>query len=129
MVVALSTPVHQLTGALRTYHVSNLVIMTFELALKSIVTLGSVATEVLRALDLRSVGKNREKGASMGGVGGVTFLKANKAARTTADAMRCRGFEGEYRAVPRDIYKRVDIAWILAVAAVCVLFVYLQGVA
>ena len=65
----------------------------------------------------------------MGGVGGVTFLKANKAARTTADAMRCRGFEGEYRAVPRDAYKRVDIAWILAVAIVCVLFVYLQGVA
>lgn len=129
MVVALSTPVHQLTGALRTYHVSNLVIMTFELALKNIVTLGSVATEVLRALDLRSVGKNRSKGASMGGVGGVTFLKANKAARTTADAMRCRGFEGEYQAVPRDAYKRVDIAWILAVAAVCVLFVYLQGVA
>ena len=65
----------------------------------------------------------------MGGVGGMTFLKANKAARTTADAMRCRGFEGEYQAVPHDAYKRVDIVWILAVAIVCVLFVYLQGVA
>ena len=129
MVVALSTPVHEVTGALRAFHVSNLVIMTLELALKSIVTLGKVATEVLCALDLRSVGKNRSKGTSMGGVGGVTFLKANKAARTTADAMRCRGFEGEYQAAPRGAHKPIDVAWLLALVAVCVLFVYLQGVA
>ncbi|MCI1646121.1 MAG: energy-coupling factor transporter transmembrane protein EcfT [Olsenella sp.] len=127
MVVALSTPVHEVTGALRAFHVSNLVIMTFELALKSIVTLGKVATEVLCALDLRSVGKNRSKGTSMGGVGGVTFLKANEAARTTADAMRCRGFEGEYQATPRGTHKPIDIAWLLALAAVGVLFAYLQG--
>ena len=129
MVVALSTPVHEVTGALRAFHVSNLVIMTFELALKSIVTLGKVATEVLCALDLRSVGKNRSKGTSMGGVGGVTFLKANEAARTTADAMRCRGFEGEYQAAPRGTHKPIDVAWLLALVAVGVLFAYLQGVA
>lgn len=129
MVVALSTPVHQLTSALRTFHVSNLVIMTIELALKSIVTLGNVAVEVLRALSLRSVGKNRAKGTSMGGVGGVTFLKANEAARTTADAMRCRGFEGEYQAVAREAYKPIDFAWLAALAVVVFAFVYLQGVA
>ena len=129
MVVALSTPVHEVTGALRAFHVSNLVIMTLELALKSIVTLGKVATEVLCALDLRSVGKNRSKGTSMGGVGGVTFLKANEAARTTADAMRCRGFGGEYQAAPRGAHKPIDLAWLLALVAVGVLFAYLQGVA
>lgn len=129
MVVALSTPVHEVTGALRAFHVSNLVIMILELALKSIVTLGKVATEVLCALDLRSVGKNRSKGTSMGGVGGVTFLKANEAARTTADAMRCRGFEGEYQAAPRGAHKPIDLAWLLALVAVGVLFAYLQGVA
>ena len=128
MVVALSTPVHEVTGALHAFHVSNLVIMTLELALKSIVTLGKVAPEVLCALDLRSVGKNRSKGTSMGGVGGVTFLKANEAARTTADAMRCRGFEGEYQAAPRGAHKPVDLAWLLALVAVGVLFAYLQGV-
>lgn len=129
MVIALSTPVHQLTSALRTFHVSNLVIMTIELALKSIVTLGNVAVEVLRALSLRSVGKNCEKGSSIGGVGGVTFLKANEAAHTTADAMRCRGFEGEYQAVSRDAYKPVDLVWLAVLVAVIVAFVYLQGVA
>ena len=103
--------------------------MTLELALKSIVTLGKVATEVLCALDLRSVGKNRSKGTSMGGVGGVTFLKANEAARTTADAMRCRGFGGEYQAAPRGAHKPIDLAWLLALVAVGVLFAYLQGVA
>ncbi|MDD5800051.1 MAG: energy-coupling factor transporter transmembrane component T [Coriobacteriales bacterium] len=129
LVVALSTPTHELTGALSSLHVPGEVIMTVDLALKSIVDLGHVALEVLQALRMRSVGKNRAKGASMGGVGGVTLMKAAEAARQTSDAMRCRGFEGEYHLARRQSLRPADAAWCAALVVAVALFVYLQGVA
>lgn len=126
MVVALSTPVAELTGALRAVRVPNEFIMTVDLALKGIVDLGQVAFEVLQALNLRSVGLNRRKSSSLGGVAGVTFLKAEEAAHATSDAMRCRGFEGEYVAAPRAVRRGVDVAWWIALAMFVLLFAYLE---
>lgn len=127
MCVTLSTPFNQLTAGLRVFHVPNMLIMTIDLALKNIVSLGQVALEVLTALKLRSVGRNRTKGSSLGGVAGVVFLKANDAAQDTYDAMTCRGFEGEYLPPNGRPWKALDIAWALLLAALIVLFVYLQG--
>lgn len=127
MTVALTTPFNQLTAALRVFHVPNLVIFTIDLALKSIVRLGEVAAEVLCALQLRSVGHNYRKTDSIGGVGGVVFLKTNEAAQDTYDAMTCRGFEGEY-VVPRERqWRAVDLAWLMAFALLLAAFLYLQG--
>lgn len=128
MTAALTTPFNRMTAALRTFHVPNLVILTIDLALKSIVRLGETALEVLTALQLRSVGRNDDKAASIGGVGGVVFLKTNEAAQATYDAMACRGFEGEYT-VPRERqWRLVDLAWLVAFALLVTAFVYLQGV-
>lgn len=127
MVVAGTTPFHELTGALRSYHVPDVVIMTVDLALRSIARLGRLATRTLTALKLRSVGVNRDKGASVGGVGGVLFLKSAETASTTHDAMACRGFTGEYqrmRAVQGRGGRRlgVDTAWVAGTVALAVLF-------
>ena len=127
MEMALTTPASQLTGALRTFGVPNLVILTIDLALRSIVRLGEVALEALDALTLRSVGKNHQKQASIGGVGGVVLVKAGEAAQATHDAMRCRGFEGDYDVTSRQRFRAVDWAWIILLALLVALFVYLQG--
>lgn len=127
LTVALSTPTHELTGALRALHVPNLAIMTVDLALKGIVDLGTVALEVLQALRLRSVGRNRTKGGSLGSVGGVVLLKANKAAQDTSDAMSCRGFEGEYAPTPIMRPRPPDLAWLAGLVALFAVFLYLQG--
>lgn len=126
LTVALSTPAHEITGALRQLHVSNLAIMTMDLALKNVVSLGNVAVEVLEALRLRSVGHNDDKRTSLGGTGGVVFLKASRAAQDTAEAMRCRGFEGEYRATQGVRPQATDYLCLLALAALVALFVYLE---
>lgn len=125
--VALTTPAGELTGALRAARVPGEFVATVELALKGIVDLGRTALEVLEALGLRSVGRNRSKGASLGGVMGVTFLKAGEAAQATADAMRCRCFEGEYVAPPRPSRRAADAAWIVAAALATCAFFYLEG--
>lgn len=127
LTLALTTPPTDLTGALRSFGLPSVVILTIDLALRSITRLGETALEVLTALKLRSVGTNRDKSASIGGVGGVVLLKASALAQDTYDAMRCRGFDGTYRNAKRASLRRVDLAWlILGVLLVC-LFAYLQG--
>lgn len=126
LTMTLSCPVHELTGALRQLHVSNLAIMTVDLALRGIVTLGTTTLEVLEALRLRSVGRNRSKGSALGGVGGIVLLKANKAAQETSDAMRCRGFTGRYQATRASRPGACDIVWLALLAAVFAAFLYLQ---
>ncbi len=129
MIVALSTPTYQLTGALRAFHIPNVFILTIELTLKSICDLGKVALEVLCALKMRSVGKNRNKRSSVGGVGGVTLLKAQEAAQDTSDAMRCRGFEGDYQVASTAKLGAADALWICIFVACAALFVYLEYMA
>ena len=127
MTAALTTPYNRMTAALRTFHVPNLVILTIDLALKSIVRLGEIALEVLAALRLRSVGRNEDKRTSLGGVGGVVFLKTNEASQATYDAMACRGFEGEYPAPKERPWRAIDFAWLAAFVLLLAAFIYLQG--
>lgn len=125
--IALTTPFREMTAGLRTFHIPNLVILTFDLALKNIVTLGNVALEALRALKLRSVGRNTDKASSLSGVGGVVFIKAQQSAQDTFEAMRCRGFEGQYNVSDQCAWKAADFAVLAAACAALALFVYLQG--
>lgn len=129
MTAALSTPAGELGAALVSLHVPDAFVQTVELALKGIADLGRTALSVLEALGLRSVGRNRDKGASLGGVMGVTSLKAGVAALLTADAMRCRGFEGSYAPRPRQPRRAVDALWAVAGLLVLALFAYLEGAA
>ena len=127
MTATVTTAPFELAGALRWLRVPDVVVLTLDLAVRSIHDLGQVALEVLTALRLRSVGRNRDKRGSLGGVGGVVLLKSADAARQTYDAMRCRGFEGEY-AVPRGHALRpLDAAWAAGLALLALLFVYLEG--
>lgn len=132
MEAALTTPPGELALALRSLHVSSVVILTAQLALRSLVELGTVAREVLVSLRLRSVGRNRTKAASLAGVAGVTFVKGAQYASATYDAMRCRCFTGTYDAPPArslDVPRRiVNACWALLLCAAMALFVYLQGV-
>lgn len=129
LTVALTTPAAQLTGTLRSLGLSPTVMLATDLALNGIVRLGETAREVLTALSLRSVGHNRGKTASMGGVGGVVLLKASRAAQDSYDAMRCRGFDGSYQTGVKPRLKGIDALWLLLLACLVALFWYLQGVA
>ena len=128
MEVALTTPAAELTGGLRAFHVPNLVIMAIDLALRNIVRLGDCALETLTALTLRSVGRDTGKRASMGNVGGTLFVRASKAAADTYDAMRCRGFEGEYDGGARIRPRAADAVWLCAFALFVALFLHLEGI-
>ncbi len=126
MLVALTTPYNELTGALRSFRVPDLFVMTIDLALKNINHLGIIATEVMEALRLRSVGHNSDKGGSAAGVAGVVLLKSGEAAQATFEAMQCRGFEGEYQLPHERAWRTCDLAWAAILIILCVLFAHLQ---
>ena len=77
---------------------------------------------------LRSVGRDTDKRASMGNVGGTLFVRASKAAADTYDAMRCRGFEGEYDGGARARLRAADAAWICSFILFLALFLHLEGI-
>ena len=128
LTVALTTPEADLTRALRLLRVPAIAILTIDLTLRSIVRLGEAASEVLTSLRLRSVGRNPNRSTTMGGIGGMVLLKAGRAAQETHDAMRCRGFDGTYRAGSSTPPSMRDFVWLSATALLALAFLYLQGV-
>lgn len=118
---------NRIIASLRFFHLPSIVVFIFDITLKYIVMLGEVAQGVLEALQLRSVGHNREKTKSASNVMGVTFLKAKDYSQEMYEAMECRGFTGEYVIPHTRVLNPVGIAYILVIALYVVAFFYLEG--
>ncbi len=88
---------NRITAALRQLHVPGVFVFLLDLTLKYIVLLGGLMVNLLTARSLRAVGRDRHKYRSVGGVLGVTFLRASDLSRETWEAMICRGFTDDYK--------------------------------
>ncbi len=119
-------PFNRVTSALKVFHLPDIVIFIFDITLKYIAVLGSLCLDILISLRLRSVGRNREKGHSLGGVLGVTFLKSREMADEMYAAMTCRGFEGEYRREQKKIFSAADLPLLLFTAFMIAAYIYLE---
>ena len=127
LIVATTTPFYELTGALSSFGLPDLVVMCCDLALRNIVRLGEIALEMLCALRLRSVGKMDDKGSALGGIGGTLLLKSQKAVNDTGEAMACRGFDGTYHLPRRSPHTVASLLWACVLLALIAFFVYTQG--
>ena len=125
--LARSTPWNRLTASFKTFGAPDLFVFTFDLALKYVALLSEIALQTLDAVRLRSIGRNRRKGATLGGVVGVAFLKAQDAVEEQFDAMTCRGFSGEYRRFPVGVFRPLDALGAVALVLFVALFFYLES--
>lgn len=125
--LAATTPFNRITEGLRFFHVPDLFIFTLDITLKYIVMLGDLSVNMLQAVKLRSVGKNRTKSKAFSGVLGVTFLKAKEMAGEMLGAMECRGFTGEYERKKRITFKKEDIITVALIVLICFLYRYLEN--
>lgn len=91
------TPWNEITGALRKLRVPGVFVFVLDLTLKYIVLLGRLIVDLLTARGLRTVGRDRRPWRSVGGVLGVTFLRAADLSRETWEAMCCRGVTEDYK--------------------------------
>lgn len=92
-----TTQWNHITKALRTLHIPGVFIFILDITLKYLVLLGSLIEGLLTACSLRSVGKNKKKYQSVGGVMGVTFVRSTEMSQQMYEAMQCRGFTDDYK--------------------------------
>lgn len=90
---------HEITGALRTFRLPSEAVFILDTTLRYLVLLGDQAGALLTALKLRSVGHNRRKQRAMAGIMGILMQRSQRMSLEMAEAMRCRGFTGEYAAL------------------------------
>lgn len=92
----LITPWNKITSALSFIKIPNILIFILDLTIHYILILGNIAYDMLEALKLRSIGKNKTKEKSFGGILGTVFLKSIAYSKETQQAMECRLFNGVY---------------------------------
>ncbi len=124
-ILAYSTNWNRFTCAFKSFGVPDAALFIFDLTLKYVVVLCDVCLETLEAVRLRSVGRNRRKAQTLGGIVGVAFLRAEKSAQEQFDAMTCRCFSGKYRRFKAPL-RSIDWLGAALCASLWGLFVYLE---
>lgn len=117
---------NNIISALKRFRVPDLIIFVLDITLKYIVMLGEFTLDMLYALKLRSVGRNREKVTSLSGVAGTMFIKSRIMAEEMYGAMACRGFTGEYKVFGKFQFKLADAIYLLINAGLVYVYVYLN---
>lgn len=125
-ILSAGTSWNKLTGSMRTFRIPSLFIFTLDITLKYISVLGEICIDILRAVGLRSVGKNPGKAKAFSGVLGITFLKSSEMAEEMYASMCCRGFTGEYSIGQKYKIRVTDIFYILVTVGCVGLFFYLN---
>jgi len=120
-----STRWNSITSALKKFFVPDIFILVLDITIKYILMLGDFSLNMLYALKLRSVGKNRRKYSSLSGIAGTMFIKSREMAEDMYSAMECRGFTGEYHIYNRLKVTFADFIYIMINAGIIFIFVYL----
>ena len=125
-ILSYSTRWNYIIGALKRFYIPDLFIFVLDITIKYIVMLGEFSLEMLYALKLRSIGKNRNKYTSLSGVAGTMFIKSREMAEDMYAAMECRGFTGEYRTYNKLKFKFADLLYIIINAGIVFTYFYLS---
>ncbi len=129
MSVNLTAPFNGITSSLKSFHIPDVVIFTFDFTVKYILILSEICFEMLTALKIRSIGKNDNKKSSASGILGTVFIKAKQSGEETVKAMECRGFGGKYTVTRHEKLKAKDFLYMLFVACAVGIFVYFEVIA
>ena len=118
---------HQITEALKFFHLPTLVIFVLDTTLRYIVLLGEISRDMLIALKLRSVGRNRNKKIAVSGILGNVFLRSREMSEEMYQAMCCRCFTGEYMNNSKSFLRFGDLLFLILASGYIYLFFVLEG--
>ena len=121
-----TTKWNSITGALKRFFVPDLFIFVFDITIKYIVLLGDLTLNMLYALKLRSIGRNKSKYTSLSGIAGTIFIKSKEMAEDMYGAMACRGFTGEYQVHSKIKFTFADFAYMMINIAIIFSFLCLE---
>lgn len=121
---ALLTPWNKITGVFGRAKFSQFIVFILNLTISYILILGNIAHEMLFALKLRSVGKNKCKEKSFSGILGTVFLKSISLSEETRQSMECRLFSGKFEH-PKSKINPLDFFPIIVLIFYIILFIYI----
>lgn len=116
-----------MTGSLQAVHVPEIVIMTLDMTINFLVILSRFSNRMLEAVTMRAVGDTSWKDSQIGGILGTTFLKSQRMADRTSEAMACRGFEGRYQFYEKHHFQWLDLLYLFLPIGLILLFIYTES--
>lgn len=125
-IMAKTTMWNELTSAMKAFFVPDIFVFILDITLKYIDLAGRYLCDMLQALSLRIIGNSDKHNSGLGGVMGTSLLHTYQLSKEMYESMQCRGFNGTYRREKKNYIKKVDIIYILGIAAVIILFIYLE---
>lgn len=117
---------NEIVSCLKMLHVPDIFIFTLDTTFKSIVSLSKSCEEILMALKCRMIGKRKKNDTSMTNIAGMVFVRAKNHSSEMYDAMKCRGFTGEYYNHMKFHINEYDWMMVLCVVAELLLFWFLE---
>ena len=123
-IVSHSTRWNSITSAFKRFFVPDVFILVLDITIKYIVMLGDFSLNMLYALKLRSVGRNKSKYTSISGIAGTMFITSKEMAEDMYAAMECRGFTGQYHVYSKFKVTLADGIYILINIAIVITFMY-----
>jgi len=123
-----STRWSYITSALKRFYVPDIIIFVLDITIKYIVMLGDFTLNMLYALKLRSVGRNKNKYASLSGIAGTMFIISKEMSEDMYYAMECRGFTGEYHIYNKFRFTMTDVAYTLINLGIIFIFLYFERI-
>jgi cobalt/nickel transport system permease protein len=125
LLLAFTTPFHDLVDALRELHLPRILISIISFMYRYLAVLSDEGTRMLRARDARSAAGAGSSGGSIrwratvtGRMVGSLFLRAYERSERIYAAMQARGFEGEFRHLRARALHRAELAWLAVLLAV-----------
>jgi cobalt/nickel transport system permease protein len=122
LILIATTPWAALTAQLRRFRVPSIFVTLLELCYRYIGTLLAESNSMYTAYKLRSVNIKGVALSHMGSFVGHLFLRSVVRAERIYAAMKCRGYSMKIPPVSAFPLKAADTVFLLAVAAFCALF-------
>lgn len=123
-ILACTTKWNDLVIALKIFLVPDIIIFVIDITIKYIMILGEFSLNMMYSLKIRSVGKSKNKNASISGIIGTMFIKSKEMAEDMYGAMECRGFTGEYKLYQKFNFRIMDFLCIIT--DVVIIYTYLK---
>ncbi len=93
---ATTTPIYDFLTALKQLHVPDFIIFQVDIFIKHLHVLGNFLLQMLRAIEARSVGSNKNQHKILGVIFGNLYLEMVKFGKELYNALEARAFTGKY---------------------------------
>ncbi|MFA9396937.1 MAG: energy-coupling factor transporter transmembrane component T [Clostridiaceae bacterium] len=113
---------NNLTSSLKIFFVPDIFIFVLDTTLRYIFILGEFSLNILYALKLRSIGKNKDKSNSIASIVGILFIRGREMSEEMHLAMEKRGFDGTYLRKKSASLSIYDIIYIIM--NICFVIIY-----